>query len=136
MGAVGLDGGPDLGDVVVVEGAARQDAGLPSVGRGAVVEGVEGGGEGGGGALGGQECVAVGLVDDHEVGDLHDAALDALELVACACEHEGQEGVGELGDGELGLADADGLDEDDIEASGLADEHGLAGAGGDAAEGA
>ena len=34
------------------------------------------------GALGGAGQVAVGLVDDDEVGQLHDPALDALELVA------------------------------------------------------
>ena len=56
-------------------------------------------------------AVAVGLVDRDHVGDLEDALLDALELVAGAGQGEEQERVDHPGDGDLGLADADGLDQ-------------------------
>ena len=45
-----------------------------------------------------------------------------------------QEEVDQVGDRDLGLADADGLDDDDVEPGGLAQQHRLAGAAGDAAE--
>ena len=60
--------------------------------------------------------------------------LDALQLVAGARQHQREEEIGHVGDRGLGLADADGLDQDDIEARGLAQEHRLARLGGDAAE--
>jgi len=40
------------------------------------------------GLLGGPHVLAVGLVDGERVGQLEDALLDALELVARAREHE------------------------------------------------
>ena len=58
--------------------------------------------------------VAVGLVDRDHVGDLQDALLDALELVAGAGQGQEQERVDHPGDRDLRLADADGLDEHDV----------------------
>ena len=52
---------------------------------------------------------AVRLVDGDHVGQLQDALLDALELVAGAGQGEQQEGVDHARDGGLGLADADRL---------------------------
>ena len=78
--------------------------------------------------------VAVGLVDEHQVGQLDDAALDPLQLVAAAGDEQEQEEVRHAGDRGLALSDAHGLDEHDVEARGLADEERLAGAARDAAE--
>ena len=67
------------------------------------------------------------------VGQLEHALLDALQLVAGAGQHEHQEEVDHVGDGRLALADPDGLDEHDVEAGRLAQEHRLARAARDAA---
>ena len=88
-----------------------------------------------GGHLGLPDPLAVGLVDRDDVGDLEDALLDALQLVARPREREEQEGVDHAGDRDLRLADADGLDEDDVEACRLQDRHGLARGPRDTAEG-
>ena len=56
------------------------------------------------------DVVAVGLVDDDSVGHLHDAALDSLELVACAGELDEQEEVDHRMDGCLALAHSDCLE--------------------------
>ena len=80
---------------------------------------------GGGGAAAAGE-VAVGLVDDHEVGELHDPALEALQLVAAARRDEHEEEVDHRRDLHLRLPDADRLDEHDVEAGGLAQQHRLA----------
>ena len=83
---------------------------------------------------GGRLAVAVGLVDRDDVGELEDAALDALQLVAGTGQGEQQEGVDHLGDRDLVLADADGLDDDDVVAGRLEHEHRLAGGPGHPAE--
>ena len=70
-------------------------------------------------------AVAVGLVDRDHVGDLEDALLDALQLVAGAGQGEEQEGVDHAGDGDLGLADADGLDQHHVVARRLEHHHRL-----------
>ena len=80
------------------------------------------------------EVVAVGLVDDDGVGELHDAFLDALQLVARARQYDEQEEVDHAAHGDFGLADADGLNQDDVVASRLAEQHGLAALARDAAE--
>ena len=81
-------------------------------------------------------AVAVGLVDRDHVGDLEDALLDALELVAGAGQGEEEEGVDHAGHGDLGLADADGLDQHHVVRRRLEHRHRLHGRPGDAAEGA
>jgi LAO/AO transport system kinase len=79
-------------------------------------------------------AVAVGLVDRDDVGELEDAALDALQLVAGPGQGEQQEGVDHLGDGDLVLANAHRLDDDHVVAGGLEHEHRLAGRAGHTAE--
>ncbi|CAD5300193.1 hypothetical protein BOS5A_231163 [Bosea sp. EC-HK365B] len=83
------------------------------------------------GARGGR-AVAIGLVDRKHVGELDDALLDALQFVAGIGQHQHQEEIGEIGDRRLRLADADRLDQDDVEAGGFAEQHGLARLGCDA----
>ena len=78
--------------------------------------------------------VAVRLVDRDHVGELDQPLLDALQLVAGARQHQGEEEVGHVGDRGLRLPGADRLHQDHVEARRLAKQHGLAGLGGDAAE--
>ena len=79
-------------------------------------------------------AVAVGLVHRDHVGDLEDALLDALELVAGAGQGEEEERVDHAGDGDLGLPDADRLDQHHVVRRRLEHRHRLAGGAGDAAE--
>jgi hypothetical protein len=58
----------------------------------------------------------VGLVDDEEVTDLHEAGLEHLHGVAGARRQHDADGVGDACDLDLALADADGLDNDDVAA--------------------
>ena len=66
------------------------------------------------------EIVAICLVDRYYVGKLHEALLDALQLVTGAGQHQREEEVGHVGDRGFRLADADGFNQHDIEACGLA----------------
>ena len=75
-----------------------------------------------------------GLVDGDHVGEFEDALLDPLQLVAGARQHQDEEEIGQVGDRRLRLPDADGLDQDHVEACGLAEQHRLAGLGRDAAQ--
>ena len=68
-------------------------------------------------------------------GQLHHAALDALQLVAGAGQQQQHEHVGHLRDPGLGLSDADGLDDDDVEAGRLAEDQRLATAPGNTTQG-
>ena len=65
---------------------------------------------------------AVALVDHEDVGDLHDAGLDGLHIVAHAGDENHNGDVGEAHDVDFILTDADGLDQDDVAAGGV--EHG------------
>ena len=80
----------------------------------------------------GGEEVAVGLVHDDEVGELHDSSFDALELVAGARRDQHEEEVDHGRDGHLRLSDADRLDQHDVEARGFAQQQRLPCAAGDA----
>ena len=86
------------------------------------------------GKLGAGDIVAVGLVDRDHVGELDDAFLERLQLVAGAGQRQHQEKIGHVGDRNFRLADADGLDQDHVVARGLAKQHGLARLRRDAAE--
>ncbi len=77
---------------------------------------------------------AVRLVHGDDVGELQDALLDALELVAGAGQGEQQEAVDHARDGGLGLADADGLHQHHVVAGRLHHHHRLAGGTGHPAE--
>jgi hypothetical protein len=80
----------------------------------------------GGSPPGGGLELAVGLVDRQDVGQLDDAALEALQLIAAARQQQQQEEVDQIRHCGLGLADADRLDDDHVEAGRLAQQHGLA----------
>ncbi len=72
-------------------------------------------------------ALAIGLVDDEDVGDLHDAGLEGLHLVAGA-RHDGHDRhVRRPDDVHLVLADADGLDQHDVEARGVEHRRGFSG---------
>ena len=62
----------------------------------------------------------------HQVGQLHHALLDGLQVVAGVGQLQQHEHVGHAGHRGLALADADGLDDDDVVAGGLAHQHRLA----------
>ena len=79
-------------------------------------------------------ALAVGLVDDEDVGDLHDAGLERLHLVAGAGHQRDDRDVGGADDVHFVLADADRLDDDDVLAGGVEDERGVAGGARQAAE--
>ena len=61
----------------------------------------------------------VRLVDHEDVGDLHDAGLERLHLVAGARHQRHDRDVGGAHDVHLVLADADGLDQHDVLAGGV-----------------
>ena len=85
-------------------------------------------------AIGALDLVAVGLVDGDDVGELEQAALDALQLVAGARDRHHDEDIDHVGDGGLRLADAHCLDQHDVVAGGFGKRDGLARGLGDAAE--
>ena len=70
---------------------------------------------------------AIGLVDDEDVGDLHDAGLERLHLVAGAGHQRDDRDVGGADDVDFVLADADGLDDHDVVAGGVEHQRRVAG---------
>ena len=70
--------------------------------------------------------VEVRLVDDDQVGQLHHALLDRLQVVAGVRQLHQHEHVRHARRGRLALADADRLDDDDVVAGRLANQHRLA----------
>ena len=123
---------PHFVDGGVFDGGAGGDGHYPAI----LVqrEEVQGRLVAGAGHFGGVDVVAVGLVDDEGVGHLHDAAFDALQFVAGTGEHQQQEEIDHRLDDGFGLSHADGFDDDDVEAGGLAQHDGFAGLAGHAAE--
>ena len=97
---------------------------------------MERGGVVGRGVRGGGGEVAVGLVHDDQIGELHDPTLEPLQLVAAARRDQHEEEVDHRRDLHLRLADADGLDQDDVEAGRFAEQERLARPARHAAEGA
>ena len=75
---------------------------------------------------GGGRLVEVGLVDHHQVGQLHHALLDGLQVVAGIGQLQQHEHVGHSGHRDLALADADGLDDHHVVARRLGHQHRLA----------
>ena len=67
------------------------------------------------------DVVAVSLIDDDGIGHLHDTTLDPLQFVACPSQLDEEEEVYHRVYCRLTLPDADGLNEDRIEACGLAE---------------
>ena len=88
-----------------------------------------------GGAAGGGGKIAIGFGDDQEIGDLHDAALDALQFIPAAWHEQQKEHVHHIRHSGLGLADTHRFHQDDVEASRLAEQHRLSGAPGYSAQG-
>jgi hypothetical protein len=70
--------------------------------------------------------VQVGLVDDDQIGELHHAFLDRLQVVTGVGQLQQHEHVGHAGHRALALADADRLDDHDVEAGRLEHTHRLA----------
>jgi hypothetical protein len=77
---------------------------------------------------------AVGFIHDEDVGDFHDAGLEALDIVPHAGDEDDECDVGETGDLDFILADADGFDEEDVLAAGFEDEGDIGGGEGESAE--
>ena len=109
-GVVPLDLGDDLVEALLSGGADLQDRLAP--GTVTALGEVEHAAQVAAHLIG---AVAVGLVDDVEVADLEDAGLRRLDAVAHPRGEEDDRGVGLAGDLDLALADADGLDQDDVE---------------------
>ena len=65
--------------------------------------------------------ITIGLVYDDGISHLHDTALDPLQFVASPSQLDEEEEVYHRVYSRLTLTDADGLDEDRIEACGLAE---------------
>ena len=79
-------------------------------------------------------AVAVGFVDDEDVGDFHHAGFEALHVVAHAGNEHDNGDVGEAGDLDFVLADADGFDEQHVFAAGFENERDVGGGEGESAE--
>lgn len=80
------------------------------------------------------DVLAVGLGDDHHIGHLHNAALDALQFVARTGDLEHHEHIDHRMYGRFGLSHADRFDEDDVESGSFAQDDRFAGFAGYAAE--
>ena len=76
----------------------------------------------------------VGLVDDEDVGDLQDAGFDGLDVVAHARHSDHHHRLRRAHDLDLGLAGADRLDDDCVEAGGVQRADGVARGGGEPAD--
>ena len=97
-----LDGGGDLGDALVAHGHGRHDRRLPAVARRAAQVQHRA-------QLANQRvgALAIGLVDHKDIGDLQNAGLDRLHIVAHAGHLDHQGGMRRAGDLDLALARAD-----------------------------
>ena len=78
----------------------------------------------------------IALVDDEDIGDLHDAGLDGLHIVAHAGDQHDYGHLRDGGDLDLVLPDADGFDDDVIPAGGVHQAGQIGGGAGEAAHGA
>ena len=76
----------------------------------------------------------IGLVDDKDVGDLHDAGLEHLDRIAAAGLKRDERRVRQLRDRNLALADADRLDEHDVETECIHEHDRIGGRAGEAAQ--
>ena len=70
-------------------------------------------------------AVAIALVDDEDVRDLHDAGLERLHVVAGPGHEHDDRDVGGADDINLVLADADGFDDHEALAGGIEHERGI-----------
>ena len=72
-------------------------------------------------------AVAIALVDHEDVGDLHDAGLERLHVVAGARHQHDDRDVGGADDVDFVLADADGFDDHEALAGGVEHQRRIAG---------
>ena len=79
-------------------------------------------------------ALAIGLVHDEDVRNLHDAGLERLHLVAGAGHQRDDGDVRRANDVHLVLTDADRFDDDDVVARGVEDDRGFRGGARQAAE--
>src|ERR1019366_284575 len=118
----GVQGGGQFGDAFAFGGHGVEDGAVEAFGvefqRHAVGAGV------------------IGLVDDEDIGDLHDAGFDSLDIVAHAGDEHDDGDLGDGGDLDLVLADADGFDDDVIPAGGVHEAGEIGGGAGESAQGA
>ena len=133
-GGVGFDDLPHLGDARAGHGRGEQHRhGLPrgrgrkQVQRALVIDA---------GAAGGLLVAVVGFGDAQGIGHFHDAALHALQLVAGPGQHQQQEKIDHAVHGGFGLPHAHGFDDNDVVARRFAQQQGLAGGAGHAAQAA
>ncbi len=77
----------------------------------------------------------IGLVDDEDVGDFHDAGLDGLNVVTHAGDEDDYGHLGDGGDVDFVLPDANGLDDHVIPAGGVHQAGQVGGGTGQAADG-
>ena len=61
----------------------------------------------------------VGLVDDKNIGNLHDSGLERLHVIAHAGNQDHDGHIGQAHDVHLILADADGLDQHQVAPAGI-----------------
>ena len=97
---------------------------------------MEGIAEIGGGHLATVHILTIALVDDDTIGNLHDAALNALQFITGASQLDEQEEIYHGMTGGLALPYPDGLYENLIEASCLTEDDGLTSLTRHAAQGA
>ena len=117
---------PDIFQAVFEEGAARLHLRCPVGGsRGEEVYRI---GILHSGLLCSLGIITIGLGDSNHIGHLHDAALDALQLIAGPSQHEKEEKIDHALHGGLALAHTHRLYDDDLKACCLAEEHALTGA--------
>ncbi len=76
---------------------------------------------------GGLNVVSVRLIDGNHVCQLQDSFFDALQLVACSGKHKHQEEINHVSYHRFALANSDGFDQNNVESSCFAKEHGFSG---------
>lgn len=79
-------------------------------------------------------ALAVGFVDDKDIGDFHHACFQALHVVAHAGDQDDDGDVGEARDLDFVLANADGFEKEDVFAAGFDQQSDVGGGGGETAE--
>src|SRR5450759_4547159 len=78
----------------------------------------------------------IALVDDEDIGDLHDAGFDGLDIVAHTGDEDDDSDLGDGGDLDSVLAGADGFDDDVVAAGGVHEAGEIGGGAGESAQGA
>ena len=127
--AVAVESVDERVDALLLGAGGLEDGGLPALARAA--EGLVDGAELAVEEIGVRE---IALVHDEDVGDLHDARLHRLHVVAGPGREDDDGRVGHGGDFDFVLAGADGLDQHHVLAEGVEGGDDAGGRGGEAAE--